>query len=343
MKKYALLFVTFVFLLTGTSRAATGTDFINAIKSFVQTGLANADSHFATLRGTPIQMHPGQHYLVRSAFGVFLPTCHISGYLPPELPRGEWVLSCTSPGLRTANLNQLRGDVYQGVIQALPICFTRTLNPLLLNDETFRWDCHDGHSLSVDVTSTPLNNGELQFLLEVYEYVDSRPPQATTPTPTPAPSPTPTVAPVEIRLLKPVPTIDMGGITVPYVEYATLDLAEHLSIVKGSATVPRAVEIIKGGNEMPTYFPFWHYAGKQSQNGMPTISIWVCGNLSAPEQGAALKDGVLMGLLDSGLGGAALQKAYGIANAADAALGANTSDPFLNRRKLIFMIAPYFQ
>ncbi|MHB8462852.1 MAG: hypothetical protein ACYDA1_09410, partial [Vulcanimicrobiaceae bacterium] len=84
-------------------------------------------------------------------------------------------------------------------------------------------------------------------------------------------------------------------------------------------------------------------AGKQSQNGMPTISIWVCGNLSANEQRAALNDGVLMGLLDSGMGGAALQKAYDIANAADAALGANTSDPFLNRRNLIFKIAPYFQ
>ncbi|MHB8462990.1 MAG: hypothetical protein ACYDA1_10105, partial [Vulcanimicrobiaceae bacterium] len=205
MKKYTFLFVTFVFLLNGTSRAATGSDFISAVKSFVQTGLANADSHFATLRGSPIQMHPGQHYLVRSAFGEFLPTCHISGDLPPELPRGEWVLSCTSPGLRTANLNQLRSDVYRGVIQALPVCFTRTLNQELLSDETFRWDCHSDHSTSVDVTSTPLRNGELKFRLEVYEYIDAVPAHAVTPTP--LPSSTPSIAPMVIKLIKPVPTI----------------------------------------------------------------------------------------------------------------------------------------
>jgi hypothetical protein len=340
MKKHTLAWAACTLMLAWTTpaHAATGADFIEAVRGFVQTGLAGADSSFATLRGAEIKAPPGEHYEVKSPFGEFLPDCHVSGYLPPAVQNGLWVLSCSTPGLSAANVDQLRGLVYEGAIRALPACFTRTLNPLVLSGEDFRWDCNAGaHGLSVDVTSRRTENGHTSFLLEVYEYLTPRPQLA----PLPAPSATPMV----IHLLQQDPrsAVDMGSVQVPYVDYATLELAEHLAIAKGSKDVPKVLEVVKGGNEMPAYNPYWHYAGKDTSGGMPAISVWVCGNLSPQEQSMALTEGTLMGLLDSGLGGAVLQKAYADAMAADTALGASAADPFLNRRKLVMSMAKYFR
>ncbi|MGC8484104.1 MAG: hypothetical protein ACP5O6_00510 [Candidatus Baltobacteraceae bacterium] len=322
-----------------TARAATGTEFINAVRSFVSTGLANADSNFASLRGAPIQEPLGTHFHVTTAFGVFLSDCHISGYLPPSFPSGKWVLSCSSPGLSASNAGLLRSLVYTGVIRALPLCFTRTLNPLLLNGENFRWDCHHAtHAISVDVSSFPTHDGYISFLLEVYNYLSAPPPPPASLGPSPAPSPTP----IEINVVKPVPTLTMGGVQVAYTDYLTLVVAEQAALLKGKAGLVHAVEILKGGDEMPPYFPYWAYAGKTTQNGVPTVTTWVCGNLSPAEQQAAMTDGTLMGLLDSGLGGPALQKAYAAASAADTALGPNAADPFTNRRRLVLEIAKFF-
>ena len=341
MKKYISLLslCIFISLVPSTARAATGTEFINAVRSFVSTGLANADSNFASLRGTPIQEPLGTHFHVTTAFGAFLPDCHISGYLPPSFPSGKWVLSCSSPGLAASNAGLLRSLVYTGVIRALPLCFTRTLNPLLLNGEDFRWDCHHAtHGISVDVSSFPTHDGYISFLLEVYNYLGAPPPAPTTIGSSPAPSPTP----INITVVKPVPTVDMGGVQVAYADYLSLVFAEQAALLKGKSGPVHAVEILKGGDEMPPSFPYWAYVGKTTQNGVSTVTTWVCGNLSPPEQRAAMTDGTLMGLLDSGLGGPALQKAFASASAADAALGPSAADPFANRRRLVLEIARYF-
>ena len=339
MKKHlSLLFLCiFIVLAPSTARAATGTEFINAVRLFVSAGLANADSNFALLRGAPIQEPLGTHFHVTTAFGEFLPDCHISGYLPPSFPTGKWVLSCSSPGLAASNAGLLRSLAYTGVIRALPLCFTRTLDPVLLNGEDFRWDCHRAtHGISVDVSSFPTHDGYISFLLEVYNYLGAPPPVSLGPSP--APSPTPIV----ITVAKPVPTLTMGGVQVAYADYLTLVVAEQAAFLKGKAGLVHAVEILKGGDEMPPSFPYWAYAGKTTQNGVPTVTTWVCGNLSPTEQRAALTDGTLMGLLDSGLGGPALQKAYAAASAADAALGPNAADPFANRRRFVLEISRYF-
>ncbi len=339
MKKYATLFLIgiFIFLAPRTARAATGADFMNAVRSFVSTGLSNADSNFTALRGAPLKAPLGTHFHVTSAFGAFLPYCHISGYLPPTVMFGRWVLSCSSPGLAANDARVLRGLVYEGVIRALPLCFTRTLDPRILDGEEFRWDCHQGsHAVSVDVSSMPTNDGYVSFLLEVYNYLDAPPLHLV---PSPAPSPTPMV----IDVAKPVPTLNMGGVQVAYADYLTLVFAEQAALLKGKAKVVHAVEILKGGDEMPPYSPYWSYVGKGTRNGIPTVTVWVCGNLSPQEQRTAMTDGTLMGLLDSGIGGPALQKAFAAASAADAALGPNAADPFANRRELVLKIANYFQ
>lgn len=321
------------------ARAATGSDLINAVRTFVQAGIANADASFAPLRGEPIKATLGEHYGVKTAFGEFLPSCHISGYVPPQAPTALWVLSCTSPGLG-ADATLLKYLVYEGALRALPACFARTMDPALLDGETYRWDCRSGaHPLSVDVTSSPAANGETTFLVEVYEYLKAQPNWHIGPSP--APSPTPVV----IRLQKPTsPAIAMGGLDVPYSDYATLALAVRAAQAGArSVDVPHVRETLKGGAEMPASSVFWHYAGMQTENGAKVISVWVCSNLSPKEQSMALNEGTLMGLLDAGLGGAVLQKAYAQAKTADAALGANAEDPFANRRKLVMSMARYFQ
>jgi|GEM_PF-3865155 len=337
MNKRALGVAVFALLLpcSGTAHAATGTELINAAQSFVQTGLSNAAAGFAPLRGAAIKESPGEHYQVQPSFGQFLPDCHISGYQPPQVRLAEWVFSCSSPGLG-ADPKVLRSLIYQGVVRALPACFTRTLDPAMLRDELFRWDCYSpDHSISVDVSSSPTSNGDPSFLLEVYEYIGAPPPP-----PMPAPSPTPVV----LQLLKPQGALTMAGVEVPYNDYATLSFAVQTAISGGAnPIVPRVVESIKGGNEMPAFDWAWHYAGKQTQAGVQTIAVWICGNLSPVEKTSALKQATLLGLLDSGQGGAVLQKAYAAARDADTALGSQAPDPFLNRRKLIYAMAPFFQ
>lgn len=339
MKKFAWAFAALILLLpcAGTANAATGTELIDAVRSIVGAGLSNADTNFSSLRGASVKTPPGEHYQVTSSFGEFFPNCHISGYQPPVSVPAEWVLSCSSPGLGAANPKQLLGLIYEGAVRALPACFTRTLNPALLRDENFRWDCRQtDRSLSVDVSTTPTSNGDPSILLEVYVYPRAPQPQL----PTPAPSATP----IAIHMAKPQDALTIAGVNVPYADYATLNLMMHTAAVKGvPGVVPRAVETLKGGNEMPAYDWVWHYAGKQTTNGQQTISVWVCANLSPTEQTAALDQATLLGLLDSGLGGRVLQKAYAAARDADAALGAQAEDPFANRRKLIYAMAPYFQ
>lgn len=337
MNKRALIFAALALTLpcAGPANAATGTDFVNAVQSFVKTGLSNLDSNFSPLRGAPIVHAPGEHYEVKTSFGEFLPNCHISGYQPPQSVNPEWVFSCSSPGLG-ANPKILHQLIYEGVIRSLPACYTRTLNPVQVGTELFRWDCHQGdHAMSVDVSSSPTSNGDASFLLEVYKYIGALPPPAT-----PAPSPTP----MAVRLVKPQPTLTMGGVDVPYNDYATLNLAVHAALLPPGKdhALPHVVEMLKAGNEMPAFDWVWHYAGKQTQNGAQALSVWVCGNLSPQEQSIALTQATLMALLDSGQGGAALQKAYIAARDADAALGPQAEDPFANRRKLIYAMTPFF-
>lgn len=338
MKKFGLFIVVLAFVLPsgGTASAASGTDLINAVQTFVSTGIANADSAFTSLRGASFKLSPGEHYLVNKSFGEFMPDCHISGYPAPA----EWVLSCSSPGLGHVNVKQLLGLIYEGAIRGMPACFTRTLDPALLRDETFRWDCHQADkSFSVDITMQPASNGDPSFLFEVYEYPGAYPLQ---------PTPAPTTTPVDIQMVKPQATLDMGGIQVPYHDYFalnfTLNIAIHAAIAGGKdPKLPHVLEIMKGGNEMPPYDWAWHYAGKQPQNGVNTIVVWVCANLSPQEQNRALHQAALLGLLDSGHGGAVLQRAYAAALAADKALGPQAPDPFLNRRNLVYAMSKYFQ
>lgn len=337
MKKRALVFAALALtvLYAAPARAATGSEFVDAVQSFVKTGLANADSSFLPLRGTPIVHAPGEHYETKSSFGQFLPNCHISGYQPPASVRPQWVFSCSSPGLG-ADPKILQHLIYEGVVRALPACFARTLNPALLGDELLRWDCRQtNQSMSVDVSSSPTANGDPSFLLEVYQYAGAPPPLLNTP----APSPTP----VTVRLVKPQPTLTMGKVEVPYADYATLNLGVHAALVAGkNPALPHVVEILKGGNEMPPYDWVWHYAGKETKDGTTTLSVWVCANLSPQEQSTALTQATLMALLDSGQGGTALQKAYTAARDADVALGPQAEDPFANRRKLVYAMAPFF-
>ncbi|HVA28247.1 MAG TPA: hypothetical protein VNF68_08710 [Candidatus Baltobacteraceae bacterium] len=334
MKACVLLLAVLVLVLSSPrpARAATGTDLIEAVQSFVSIGLSNADSAFTPLRGASIKVSPGEHYQVNKSFGPFMPDCHISGYPAPA----EWVLSCSSPGLNAANVRQLLGLIYQGAIRGMPACFTRTLDPMTLRDETFRWDCHQADkAFSVDVSTQPTSNGDPSFLFEVYEYPGAQPPQ-------PAPAPTSTA--VVIQMARPEATLDMGGVQVPYVDYATLNLEMHATLIsdKNPAHV-HVTEMLKGGNEMPPFDWVWHYAGKQTLNGVQNVVVWICANLSPQEQTAALHRATLLGLLDAGLGGTVLQQAYATANAADTALGPQAPDPFANRRKLIYAMAKYFQ
>lgn len=338
MKKSALAFAALVFVLPlgGTARAATGSELVDAVRSFVSTGISNADSRFTALRGAAIKQSPGEHYQTTASFGQFFPDCHISGYEPPLVPIGKWVFSCSSPGLGNVNVNQLRGLIYQGVVRGLPVCFTRTLSRALLADEDFRWDCHEAdRGMSVDVSTTPTSNGDPSFLLEVYEYAGKAPQL-----PTPSPGPTP----VTIELAKPQATLAMGGVQVPYQDYVTLNFELNAALTTNQKSItPRVLKIFKAGNEMPAYDWVWHYDGKSTQNGTQAITVWVCANLSPQEQTMALKQATLLGLLDSGLGGTILQQAYATARDADAALGAQAADPFANRRKLIYSMAQYFR
>ncbi len=261
-----------------------------------------------------------------------MPYCHVSGY-PSE---SEWVLSCSSPGLGGANLDQLLAVIYRGAVQGLPACFTRTMNPLILRDETFRWDCHEAdRALSVDISTERASNGNPIFRFEVYDYQGEQPPP---------PSPSAPPAHVTIQLIKPRKTLQMGDLQVPYMDYVTLNFGMFAAILPKKHThsaITHVVELLKGGNEMPAYDWVWHYAGKQEPNGSKTFVVWVCANLSPQEQTRALHQATLLGLLEAGDGGSVLQQAYMKASAADAGLGPQASDPFVNRRKLIDTISRY--
>lgn len=333
MKTFALLASTSVLTMvsSGVASAATGSDLVEAVRSFVSTGIANGDSSFRPLRGDSIKLSPGEHYHVNRSFGPFMPDCHVSGYAT----RNEWVLSCSSPGLGAVNVRQLLGLIYRGAVRGMPACFTRTLDPLVLADETFRWDCRQADkAFSVDVSTERSANGDPSFLFEVYEYGSAPPPQ---------PTPSPTAVPITIHVVKPQKTLDMAGVQVPYADYLPLDLEIYASAVNGKdPALVHVTRVLKGGAEMPPYDWTWHYAGKQTQNGLQTIEVWVCVNLSPSEQLVAQHQGTLLGLLDAGSGGPVLQGVYAKAKAADDALGPNAADPFVNRRKLVYEIWKYF-
>lgn len=97
---------------------------------------------------------------------------------------------------------------------------------------------------------------------------------------------------------------------------------------------PSSILVTKPQNEMPAYDPDWHYASSAMKDGYPVITIWVSDRLHGKAPFSLMETTALLGLLDSGYGGADWQKIYAYSLAQDKAQGPNATDPYKNRREL---------
>ncbi|MGA8574117.1 MAG: tetratricopeptide repeat protein [Candidatus Cybelea sp.] len=110
------------------------------------------------------------------------------------------------------------------------------------------------------------------------------------------------------------------------------DKSVHLLVTSASAA------------EMPSYDPQWHYGGVQMRpDGTPAIALVIAQGIAQASIQRAIEAGVLLGLADSGYCGPKWKALYDQAAAADAKLGANAPDPFVNRRALALQLAQAYE
>jgi hypothetical protein len=101
---------------------------------------------------------------------------------------------------------------------------------------------------------------------------------------------------------------------------------------------PVAVFVQKPDSEMPASDPLVHFeATDGAQN--PHLTIWIASRLGNSPPKDLLLSRVVLGLLASGQGGAALQAMYAKAGTDDYALGADAPDPWQARHALSAQVA----
>jgi tetratricopeptide (TPR) repeat protein len=95
--------------------------------------------------------------------------------------------------------------------------------------------------------------------------------------------------------------------------------------------------------KMPPYDRNVHYAGpRKSDDGKPAFTILILDSLKQEQMAVPLTEGAFFGLTDTGYAGPRWKALYDQEAAKDAALGANASDPFLNRRQFVAALEKLF-
>lgn len=156
---------------------------------------------------------------------------------------------------------------------------------------------------------------------------------AASPSPSPAASASPDVM---------SKTIDIEGSPVTLHDIAIF-MAEAMTVyLPLKDPHPTAVFVSKPQSDMPKYAPSLYYAGNALKDGQPVLTIWASNDLNGKTTLGAMQMAAVLGLLDAGQGGAAIQAIYVKERTADMALGANESDPLKNRRDMAASLVAVF-
>ena len=151
-----------------------------------------------------------------------------------------------------------------------------------------------------------------------------------------------TSTPASMRMPAPNQTFLVLGKRFTSEEVSRLWAGLHAALDPHDTSV-HIVMGIEPKDDMPRYDPDWHYLGAQVRpDGTTAISIWLSDALTSSEQSRLVEQGVLLGLTQTGDAGARWKELYDQEAAADENLGANTPDPFLNRRKLAVALAQLY-
>lgn len=149
-----------------------------------------------------------------------------------------------------------------------------------------------------------------------------------------SPSPAPTASPE--------PTIPINGVDVSARDFATL-FADVVGIYLPIKDAPvSGVLVNKEPSDMPSADPDWYYAGTQTLDGKPQITVWISKALKGDNAILAMQTAAALGLLDDGIGGSQLQAMYAKAKDADAAAGPTAKDPWQHRKVLASDLATLF-
>jgi hypothetical protein len=145
-----------------------------------------------------------------------------------------------------------------------------------------------------------------------------------------AASPVPSASPASV-LDK---TIAVDGVPVPLRAFATLIATMLFVYLPAKGPHATAVIVAKKPGEMPAFDPDFHYAGTDGAPDQPKLTMWVAERLEGKAPRSLMESAAILGLLDSGMGGAPLQQVYAAARKDDLALGPAAADTWKNRRAL---------
>ncbi|MBV9097702.1 MAG: hypothetical protein JO079_06570 [Frankiaceae bacterium] len=129
-------------------------------------------------------------------------------------------------------------------------------------------------------------------------------------------------------------TVSVDGVPVPLRDFATLIAAMLFVYVPGKNAPAKGVIVTKKQSEMPAFDPDFHYAGSDGAPGQPQLTMWISDRLNGRAPRAVMESAAILGLLDSGFGGAQFQRVYAAARKDDLALGPAETDTWKNRRAL---------
>ncbi|HEY0394415.1 MAG TPA: hypothetical protein VGD01_07950 [Candidatus Elarobacter sp.] len=129
-------------------------------------------------------------------------------------------------------------------------------------------------------------------------------------------------------------TVDVNGVPVPLRDFSTLIVAMLFVYVPGKGAPAKGVIVTKKQSEMPVFDPDFHYAGSDGAPGQPQLTMWISDQLHGKAPRAMMESAAILGLLDSGFGGAQFQQVYAAARTDDLALGPAATDAWKNRRAL---------
>lgn len=140
-----------------------------------------------------------------------------------------------------------------------------------------------------------------------------------------------------------VTSMQLDGVTFTTGEMLRLFAGFHAALDPQDKSVHLLVTSTSPA-EMPPYDPQWHYGGVQVRpDGTPAITIWIVQGIPKASIERAIEAGVFLGLADSGYCGSKWKALYDQSAAADARLGANAADPFVNRRALALQLSEAYE
>lgn len=156
--------------------------------------------------------------------------------------------------------------------------------------------------------------------------------RASTPSPAPSASASPAASASPDVLDEQI--TDLNGTPLTLRDLSMLLTGLVMVYTPPKAPHPSSILVTKPQSEMPAYDPDWHYVSSTMKDGYPVITIWVSDRLGGKAPFSLMETTALLGLLDSGFGGADWQKIYAYSLARDKAQGPNAADPYKNRREM---------